>query len=151
MARGRGLGVCSCAANDCAPALRAVLAAVPALAELPGDLLAAFAAPIRPRGRCLEKKLLGGSEVRLAQKPQLRLAFSRRQVAHGGRQEFVLHDRTDSGGRQHILRMMHGGEIPGAVDALQSLERASHFAAQMKSFSERPPMAWVAYSTRHLL
>ena len=34
---------------------------------------------------------------------------------------------------------------------LQILSNASTFAAQMKSFSDRPPMAWVEYSTRHLL
>ena len=32
------------------------------------------------------------------------------------------------------------------------VEYSTHaLAAQMKSFSDRPPMAWVEYSTRHLL
>ena len=34
---------------------------------------------------------------------------------------------------------------------LQILNNASTFAAQMKSLSDRPPTAWVVYSTRHLL
>ena len=31
------------------------------------------------------------------------------------------------------------------------LKSASALAAQMKSFSDSPPTAWVEYSTRHLL
>ena len=44
-----------------------------------------------------------------------------------------------------------GGDDQSAQFFGQSLNSASTFAAQMKSFSDSPPMAWVEYSTRHWL
>ncbi len=43
------------------------------------------------------------------------------------------------------------GDDQSVQRAAQIFSSASTFAAQMKSFSDRPPTAWVVYSTRHLL
>ena len=62
-----------------------------------------------------------------------------------------LRIKADALGLQHVPRVVHGDQVVRAVDSFQRSKSASHFAAQMKSFSDRPPIACVEYSTRHLL
>ena len=98
------------------------------------------------------KQLLRTCRVRIVQHPQLRFALRRWQLAHRRGQGGVPHQHLDAFGLEQIPRVVDGGLVEGAEDALhQSWRSASHFAAQMKSFSDSPPMACVAYSTRHLL
>ena len=89
--------------------------------------------------------------------PHLGLAFRGRQLAHGGGEALVLHDRADALRFEQVPRMVRGDQIEGAEHPGHERARpyksnsASHFAAQMKSFSDSPPMACVQYATRHLL
>ena len=83
--------------------------------------------------------------------PKFRLALGGRQFAHGGREKFVPDFGANAFSLEKVPRVVDCDAIEGTVDALQSLHSASALAAQMKSFSERPPMACVEYSTRHLL
>lgn len=89
--------------------------------------------------------------VRLVHYPQFRLAFGRGQIAHPRGQELVLYHRANAFGFQQVTAVVDRSQVERAENPLQSEYRASHLAAQMKSFSESPPMAWVEYSTRHLL
>jgi len=101
------------------------------------------------------KNLFSAFRVGLVRYPYLDLAFRRRQLAHGGGEHLVAHHRADALRRQQVFRVVRRREIERAEYALQSRiyrsNSASHLAAQMKSFSDSPPMAWVEYSTRHLL
>ena len=89
--------------------------------------------------------------VRFAQDPDFGLAFRGRQLAHRGGEYLVLDYGADALCFQHVLRVVHRNPIERAEDALQRSSRASALAAQMKSFSDSPPIACVAYSTRHWL
>src|SRR5207244_5739367 len=127
-------------------------AAAPALGELRPQALAAGAGPFRALLARAKEQLLRAWRVRIVQDPQLGFAFGRRQLAHRRGEGGVPHQHFDAFGLEQIPRVVYGGLVEGAEDALhQRWNSASHFAAQMKSFSESPPMACVAYSTRHLL
>jgi hypothetical protein len=94
---------------------------------------------------------LGPLSVGVIQDPKLDLALGGRQLAHRRGQQLVFHDGEDALGGEKILGVMHDLEIERAEDPLHRSNKASALAAQMKSFSDRPPMACVEYSTRHLL
>src|SRR6267378_6848198 len=141
----------TCAAT---PLCRPVPAAAPALRELRlGQLAARCAGPRRSalRGESASQDGFGARGFAVADHPQLGLAFGGRQLAHRRGEHLVLHDGADAFGVQKIPGMVYRREIERAVDSLQSSNSASHLAAQMKSFSDSPPTAWVEYSTRHLL
>src|SRR5687767_8959463 len=125
-------------------------AATPALGELRLELLAADAGPFRSRDSSVQD-FLGACRILLVHDPELHLAFGRRKLAHGRRQHRVPDQHLDALGLQQIPGVIDRRLVEGAVDPLQMSNSASHLAAQMKSFSDRPPMAWVQYSTRHLL
>ena len=74
-------------------------------------------------------------------------AKKRTQTRHKVNSERVKMNVT----KGDTVRVMRGDEVEGAENPLQRSNSASHFAAQMKSFPDRPPIAWVEYSTRHWL
>jgi serine O-acetyltransferase len=125
-------------------------AAAPALRELRPELLAADADPVGA-GNSAIQDFMRARCVHVADHPKLHLTFRRRKLAHGGRQHGVTHQDLDALGLKKVPGVVDGRLVEGAVDALQRSNSVSHLAAQMKSFSDRPPMAWVQYSTRHLL
>ena len=79
------------------------------------------------------------------------LSLGRGQFAERAGQSGVAYQDLDALGLQQIPRVIDDSLVVGAENALQRSSSASHFAAQMKSFSDRPPMACVQYSTLHLL
>ena len=83
--------------------------------------------------------------------PELGLALARRQLAHRRREDLVLHYGANALRLQQVPRVMDRDEIEGAENPFQRADSASHLAAQMKSFSDRPPMACVEYVTLHWL
>ena len=97
------------------------------------------------------KYILSPDRIRIVDHPELHLTFRRGKLAHRGRQHRVSNVGVDALGVKQVPGVINRGLVEGAEDSFQMSNSASHFAAQMKSFSDRPPMAWVQYSTRHLL
>src|SRR6266849_6285570 len=132
----------------------AVGAAAPALGELRTEYFAAaLAGPFRTGNFSLQD-LLGTRRVGCPH-PDLGLALGRRQLPHGGGQHLVPDHGVDAFGPQQVFRVVRRGQVERAEYALQSRiyrsNSASHLAAQMKSFSDSPPTAWVEYATLHRL
>ncbi|HWV89733.1 MAG TPA: hypothetical protein VNZ59_06560, partial [Burkholderiales bacterium] len=81
------------------------------------------------------KYVLSTDCVCIVDHPQLHLAFRRRKLTHGRGQHGVAHQDFDALGLKQIPGVINRGLVEGAENALQMSNSASHFAAQMKSFS----------------